>query len=117
MACRNIFIHINERSNSAGLYCAHLRGENGASPHVDDSVKMTHCWQARRKCQARGHHRSNTMSQKGHLEQIKSSPELVKSAFAIVVTLFHWLTVYIASQHTYNKGGNGFHKLYLWIKK
>lgn len=70
-----------------GLYCAHPKGEYGAVPHVGDLVKMTHCWQAWRKCQACGHDRSNTMSHKGHSEQIISTPELVKSAFAVVITL------------------------------
>lgn len=89
MACGNILIHINEISNSAGLYRARLQGEDGAIPHVGDSVKMTRCWQAWRKCQACGHHRTNAMSHKGHSKQIKSAPELMKSAFAVVITLFH----------------------------
>lgn len=83
-------IYIKEILNSAGLDCARLLGEYGAVPRVGDSVKMTYCWQAWRKCQACGHHTSHTMSHKGHSKQIKSTPEFVNVTWGKQVLLYLW---------------------------
>lgn len=56
------------------------------------------------------------MSHEGCSEQIKSTPELVKSACAVVVTLSTGnMFVLLVIKHI--REGNSFYKVELWIRK